>query len=204
MPAQLQSHDFRSAAARPFFWLNVAKDLRNGAEVLWRADLQTWVDDQTFVEQKLKKQPVTVPPARGTWRPAFMLLGLATENAIKGITVCDDPPKLCKGKIDWIGNGHDQQLLVTKTSLKLRPRQLKLLRKLSDFVEWAGRYPLPRKATAANDSVAVTPQEWQASSDLYQLLESELTNRELSGQYWNRELIEEAPKKSPGGRSAPR
>ena len=79
--------------------------------------------------------------------PATLLLGLATENILKAIAMQKDPQSVKNGKIrDW-PSGHDLVRLSGMASVALNNERRDLLQRMGRFVEWAGRYPVPKKVT---------------------------------------------------------
>lgn len=79
--------------------------------------------------------------------PATLLLGLATENILKAIAIQKDPQPVKNGKLrDW-PTSHDLIRLAEFAGVTLTDEQRDLLQRVGGFVEWAGRYPIPKKAT---------------------------------------------------------
>jgi len=79
---------------------------------------------------------------------ATLLFGLAIENLLKAIIISKEPKPVENGKLrDWPGNGHELIRLAENANINLNMQQRDLLNRLVAFIEWAGRYPVPKKAT---------------------------------------------------------
>lgn len=80
--------------------------------------------------------------------PATLLFGLALENILKGIIIQRDPQPVVGGKLrQWPTNGHDLLRLAAAAAVALDQQESDLLRRAGAFVEWAGRYPIPKRMT---------------------------------------------------------
>jgi hypothetical protein len=72
-----------------------------------------------------------------------------TENLIKGILVAEGLPVFVEGKFSRELNDHDLARLASKLSSKdlfVSPEDLSLLTDQKKYIEWAGRYPLPKSS----------------------------------------------------------
>ncbi len=79
---------------------------------------------------------------------ATMLFGLAIENLLKAIIIAREPKTVNDGNLrGWPSNGHKLILLAEKAEIPLNEQQKDMVQRLVAFVEWAGRYPVPQKAT---------------------------------------------------------
>jgi hypothetical protein len=114
---------------------------------------------------------------------ATLLYGLALENIIKAIYVDENPNMVEDGKLrKWPGSGHNQIILIQGTSVSLGKEQEDLLRRMSAFVLWAGRYPIPMKSGDMRLNqlgvfpdfvpLSIQPSEQSAIDHLYKMLES--------------------------------
>jgi hypothetical protein len=76
---------------------------------------------------------------------AMLLYGLSIENVAKGLIVKANPPTVVNGKLrEWSGSGHNQMELLKEAGVNLSPQEQDLAIRLTAFVEWAGRYPIPK------------------------------------------------------------
>jgi hypothetical protein len=121
-------------------WLAQAKELKMIADTIL-PNLQT---------------ELTIPPSypgtqqkRLAYVGSYMLLtGLALENAIKGILIGRDPTLVTKEKIESgiLGRkGHGIAEGAEKI-IGLTAAESQLLKRIEEYLLWAGRYPLPIKS----------------------------------------------------------
>lgn len=76
---------------------------------------------------------------------ATLLYGLAMENLLKAIFLQVTKKPIINGKFPFPSkDGHDQVLIAKGASLKLSVQEEDMLSRLTAFVRWAGRYPIPR------------------------------------------------------------
>ncbi len=90
------------------------------------------------------------------WKVGLMLIGMAVEDMAKGIIVGRNPTKIAEGKMTGVPTSHDLAELVRSCKVPLTDDEVVALRVLSEFVRWAGRYPIPM---AAEDVVRLTTSE---------------------------------------------
>lgn len=118
-------------------WLAQAKQMKIGADTI----LPTLQNE------------LLIPPAfpgtqtkRLAYIDSYMLLtGLAFENVIKGILIGRDPTLVTKERIESgilgrKGHGIEDG---AKGIISLNAQELQLLKRIEEFLFWAGRYPLP-------------------------------------------------------------
>ena len=176
MRQEFYDEQFELRALTPALWALNARRLKRTADLIFNAytsDCDKMVDGVSPSElQNLE--------LAGS---ATLLYGLALENIIKAIIIDQDPNVVKDGKLrKWLGNGHDQILLIQMTSVSLDEQQKDLLRRMTAFVEWAGRYPIPKSSEqmrlkqlgAFPDFVPlpIQPSEKPAIDQLYTMLES--------------------------------
>lgn len=83
--------------------------------------------------------------------PYLFLGGLAIENMLKGVLIQRNPQLVRDGRLHTkeMGggvDGHDLLGLATKVSPELARQHHELLGRLTVFVRWGGRYPVPKHA----------------------------------------------------------
>ena len=76
---------------------------------------------------------------------AMMLEGMAVEALAKAVRATQEPALVSDGR--WTLQTHDLRSLVDDTGLTLNPDERSLLARLTGFVLWAGRYPIPLKSS---------------------------------------------------------
>lgn len=119
-------------------WRLSALSLERSANVLWA----------TFVEDVQADLRDDEPESTWTVSGAFMLLaGLAVENYLKAICIKHAGRAFKEnGKFEFFG--HELGELAKTTGLLYDNAEIELLDRLTNFVEFAGRYPAPNKAEA--------------------------------------------------------
>lgn len=117
--------------------------------------------------------------------PATLLYGLAFENVIKAIIIRNGGAAPAHGKLKkWPGTGHGLLDLANLARIELTTAQRDLLSRLTAFVEWSGRYPVPKsqdKIPLKQEAVSpewlplpIQPHELAAVRDLYQTLDAKI------------------------------
>ncbi len=140
---QKANHEFQRTGQEPGIWLGEALQLKRAAEL---------------VLAELNGVLSVYPHGRASYEDlslfkAYMLLsGIAIENLVKGILVCRDPSIVGNDKVDkvkWKGSshGHDLAELAKQTGIPFTLEEKGLFRRLSAFVVWGGRYPIPIKSS---------------------------------------------------------
>jgi hypothetical protein len=141
MISEFLQEQFNVRAETPAIWALSARHLKHSADLIFDAyeiDLQQMARDVS----PLELNNLEVASA------ATLLFGLAIENLLKAIIISKEPKTVEDGKLrNWHGNGHELILLAEKANIMLDEQQKDLLQRLVAFVEWAGRYPVPKKAS---------------------------------------------------------
>jgi hypothetical protein len=112
-------------------WITSAKRSHRAAEVLFKVYGASRAENG---------EPINVEDLEMDG-PATLLLGYAIENAIKGYLIEKLKLDATKCKADKLWKAHDLCALFAKTGLKATTEQLLLLKTLTAFVLWAGKYP---------------------------------------------------------------
>jgi hypothetical protein len=176
----------------PILWESKARALAHAAEVLHERTTQATNTLTTQATNTLIREP----PASGSLEArrliadmsmfpvAYMLAGLAIENAIKGVRLdqlgTDDPydPRVKK-----ITRTHDLMKLAQDTIPELIEPNRSLLEKLQQYVTWLGRYPRPRTPhnymkedpeSGVVEMFPVSPNDWSGYVNLLSVLLSKL------------------------------
>jgi len=121
---------FQRQAIQPRTWELKAAELEYAAEVLW---------NQQLTDFPLQLSAKVAPPA--SIGVALMLYGLAIENLAKAVIVASGSPLDNKGRISF--KVHKLAELVRQARLRMTMKDEFFLHRLTEFVEWAGRYPVP-------------------------------------------------------------
>lgn len=119
-------------------WRLSALSLERGANILWDTVLDDWRADFT----------VDDPDRYWTVSGTFMLLaGLTVENYLKAVCIKRSGAAFdSNNKFAFFG--HNLVALGETSGLQFSTQELELLERLTNFVEFAGRYPAPNKPEA--------------------------------------------------------
>jgi len=153
--------DFDATGIDPHAWRTVAQQLLDGAKLLWNPiaeGIQGYArtrggrtaDEQTAFEKQV-----------AYYRPFFTIAGFAIENELKALiihreAVAGHPPQTAKDALKLFQNGkrtrqHDLVALAARAGLhQLAAGEQTMLERLTQFVRWAGRYPIPLTAPETN------------------------------------------------------
>jgi hypothetical protein len=144
-----------SYGVNPQVWRAVAKRLLAAARLVWpplAEALQGYADTR---EERTPAQARQFADQMEYFAGFFVLAGLAVENALKAHLL---EGKIAAGEVIPAGTGvirlfpdkaHDLVLLADWAKLTLTPGETRLLARLSEYVLWAGRYPIPKNAKNA-------------------------------------------------------
>ena len=135
------SYDLHKNALLPYW--NKAESLRSGALVLWH----TYNDDTTPINPTLLgfadgfSFGVSLPPI------FYLLSGLSIEVLLKGI---------CKAVEQPVNNIHRLVDLAKSVGIDVSDDDTIILRAMTEYIYWAGRYPTPTK-----------PDDWDAAQHIF-------------------------------------
>lgn len=94
--------------------------------------------------------PIHAPAPK--FLPAFLMLGFAIENLLKGLYVTRNSDAVAQDRIG-VPKTHDLEQLAQKAGFSLTPTEADLLRKLTTVISWSGRYPVAVTRQAYGDSL---------------------------------------------------
>lgn len=147
--------NFDQAAADQWKWRSVALSLLFAADTLWKRVRQGLVEfDEISRLGDLSKAADVGLRLRG---PFFLLAGLAVENLLKALVVkrmhAENRPVTEGNVLRLEPRGrHSLVALSRSAQITLSPEEREVLARLSTFVQWAGRYPVPIKKTDTTQS----------------------------------------------------
>ena len=149
-----------------------AYNLEEAARLLWDAGNEYMRNPRpgphTTVLNFYRAPGVDIGDIGGPGRDAaFMLLGFALENLVKGIIVCREPALVTKEGLEkWPGNSHDLEALFDKAGISVTPEERVVLKLATQLTEWSGRYPVPMTFNKANRLGGWPPTVYAVLSDL--------------------------------------
>ena len=128
---RLANEQYRLACKEPYLWMQKAGEVRRAADVLWG-----------IFELELTSHS-TGKYSHGPFfgDTALMLYGLVVENLFKALLT--DRGLSASPTGNFSQKSHDLLALATKLDFLLDDSEAELLERLQNFVEWAGRYPIP-------------------------------------------------------------
>jgi hypothetical protein len=200
------------AASNPAAWAASADSLKRAADAVLAADQVRTAKLFTLARDAyLSLTPEALAELHGSTAHVYMLLAaLAVENAVKGIivarsprTVRGGPKERKKSRPDglfpsWRGTtGHDLDRLVRQARALhvVRQSDRPLLRRLTRFIRWAGRYPVPFDPADHRSAPIRFPEDPASIDALYTAL-----LRKLDAEALRRAALGEQAKKERSGR----
>jgi hypothetical protein len=137
MKSQFWSKQFEAKAKNPVTWALLARRLKHAADLVFTA----YVSDLNELGGGCSPLGLSNLEIVG---PATLLYGLAFENILKALIIRKEGIVINQGKFDkWPGSGHGLIDLANRAGVKLTKVQRDLLSRLTAYVEWSGRYPIP-------------------------------------------------------------
>lgn len=140
-----------AGAANAGNWLATADQLKRGSDLLrtiWLTELR---------ESHSRLHSYMAGEVESLWQPwvggpAMTLAALALENLLKGLAIAANPglvrPHESRPEqlFDKRLTTHDLERLTSLAGFAVSTEEQRLLRRLTEFVKWAGRYPFPLNA----------------------------------------------------------
>ena len=189
MSKEYWEEQFEIRGNDPYVWLDYALGFRYTAEVL--------LDHlgSTHLNQPPGLRPVDT---RGVVMSIMLLLGLAIENAIKGIDVAKKGDLTDRKKLNtslWKSHkGHGIGVFI-RSILPISSAEAELVDRLQEHILWAGRYPIPIESTKyyaakhPNHKMKFSTGDVDVALGLFQRLEQELQNaaggKDYGGRSWS-------------------
>lgn len=122
-------------------WFIRAQSLKSSADIIWQEIKQTLYNERGFLHHHntVEDQIESV---------YLMLIGMSVENALKALYVIYNPELIGNGEMKrkW-KDGHDLVKLAELSGYICNEANIDLLRNLSAYIKWAGRYPIPQKVS---------------------------------------------------------
>jgi hypothetical protein len=153
--------EFEQYGRQPLPWIVRAKGLAASADLLYsRYEVARALYRDRFRMDRNTGLPVNDPRPLTPdelvlfWETPFgpiacMLIGLALENMAKGLMVHGQPGLVTGDGLSNLIKKHDLPSLVASVGIVLDAEQREGLSLLTDYVVWAGRYPIPGTPMAA-------------------------------------------------------
>lgn len=146
--------DYERRRSNPGAWFGTSASLRHAAMMLWRElkpALDLWVETAPPVNDDV----ALALRLRG---PFAMLMGMAIENMLKGLIVQQTPRT--ESATRTVAQHHQLAQLASDAQFKIDTAERELLKRLTTFIYWAGRYPVPPTAAKAQDSRALRSDDY--------------------------------------------
>jgi hypothetical protein len=141
MPNLQGRADYEGAAREPALWVGNALTLSRAAQLILPTALDALTRDRGGGGSEHRDAFL--------FGPYMLLSGMAVENLLKAIHLQRHPELVQDGRIvprAWPGapHGHDLVALMREVSASLATEHRDLLTRLTTFVLWGGRYPVPK------------------------------------------------------------
>jgi hypothetical protein len=153
MAAKPDPNRYESDGQRPEMWLRTAEDLRRAAKELHLERACRHTEGPGWAGEVIEITLVRLLPIEK------MLFGLGFENLLKGIAVSSKPQVVSGGNLDKAMRTHDLPDLAAKASVTLTAEEGAVLRDLTEYVKWAGRYPIPTRWTSYDPDEYISEEE---------------------------------------------
>ena len=134
--ASLRSH-FADLGRNPDSWLSSALMLKQVTDLIW------WTPDWAGAEST--EGPMQHVGDMTIWPVGLMLAGLALELLVKGLLIVNNPALVTAEKLDAQLTKHALARYLEEASIVLEEEEVALVKRLEEFITWAGRYPIPTK-----------------------------------------------------------
>ena len=131
MPKHFANKKYELACSEPYLWMRKAQKVRRAADILWKQ----------FRDEVVAFSKGEDPQGPFFGDVAVMLYGITVENLLKAGLAAKGLAVAPNGNFGQ--KSHDLQSLAAAFGLVLLPQEAELLERLQQFVEWAGRYPIP-------------------------------------------------------------
>ncbi len=132
LPKHFAAEKYLQACKQPWPWLVKAREMRRAADLVWT---QFSFDLKRFAANE---EDNGEPFIGGV---AMMLYAFAAENLLKAGLVARGDGQLSNG--NFALKSHKLEDLANDLGLILDAEERELLERLENFLEWAGRYPIP-------------------------------------------------------------
>jgi hypothetical protein len=160
-------------AKDPVAWQNVSKRLLVSAEILWAPLEEAIAIAKKDAAERTAAETQRFSELADQFGAFFVIAGLAVENALKAAIL---RRTIRNGAVIDSGlaalkvlptTDHNLVLLADKAGVALTPGTTRLLERLSIYVKWAGRYPIPKDPKKAGVPRDTRENDW---SDIQQFL----------------------------------
>lgn len=157
----------------PGGWYELAVELRDAAETLWRER-----DAMMRIEAVIDAQgrPHGAPRVFMAYsRPYILLAGLAIENLLKGLAVARGPTHISSGCLSRPLQTHSLEKLGTEVlGIDLDSTEMELLRVLESALPYWGRYPIPLRRTQLTEETGISEALRSSFVTLFERLEGQI------------------------------
>lgn len=154
MRSEFWSEQFEAKGRSPSSWALQARHLKRAADLVFEA----YHSDLRNMEGGCS--PIDLANLE-TGGPATLLYGLAFENLFKAVILKKEGAVIEDGRLQkWPGSGHGLVGLADRAGIQLTTTQCDLLSRLTAFIEWGGRYPIPMSADKMRLKQHAVSPEW--------------------------------------------
>ena len=140
MRRKFWQRQFQLKANEPRSWVLEARRLKRAADLVF-------AESTNDLEKLARGSSPTELENLECSKAASLLYGLSLENLLKGLIIKNEGSRISNWRLRrWPGRGHNLVSLVGRAGVALDAESRDLLSRLTVYVEWAGRYPIPTAA----------------------------------------------------------
>lgn len=129
---------FETRVLIPEHWFSQSWEMFEASAILW----STLLERDPVVSERDNRRNI------GAMKGALLLLGLAVENALKGVYVHKEKPDISRDKLSskhFHEQPHDLIDIANRLNLSLTTEHKNLLERLTRCVQWQSKYRAPLK-----------------------------------------------------------
>jgi len=130
-----EKEKFKARGQLLILWEGKARQFKAAIEVLWSQLDNSWTD-RAGNEQYVNRYH----------EPCLFLMGVCLECFVKGILVNNNKELVSQDKIDNSLANHDILEHLKNSEIKLTGNEQEFVKKVSEYVVWMGKYPIPKKS----------------------------------------------------------
>lgn len=139
-------------AKAPLWWLNKSSDLHASAGAVWLAMKE---EKNSIITQKLGLSR-NFSMSVACWSVYLMLFGMSLELLFKAISVASkNEPQ----------HSHMLEQLAEKSEIDFKESEYNILKMLTEYIVWDGRYPVPKRKKMFEQHIRHQPDFFHGESD---------------------------------------
>ncbi|MGD0171634.1 MAG: hypothetical protein ABSB81_05880 [Halobacteriota archaeon] len=147
---------FQEIGQEPLTWLIQARKLKIAADIIL-----TQIKKDDVLLERIHASELSSEGTIYRLDAVYMYLaGMALENLLKGILVIRHPQLVAEDSIGPRLHQHFVDDYARELDLKLEPAQKELLGRIRLYIEWKGRYQIPKKSNGYDPQLKAENTPW--------------------------------------------